>query len=131
LSTARPIILSRAARHQRVGFAIANQNVAGERGYASLTEFRQDVLRITRSEANRRIQHAYPLPAIAAALRTGELGPEHAGGRLAGLPHKVLPGQSRALHQSGGSAPSGSNAAPLDLDQGRHPEDDQWLGLKA
>ncbi|HEY3260315.1 MAG TPA: DUF222 domain-containing protein [Pseudonocardiaceae bacterium] len=65
---------------------------SGERGYPSLREFLRDVLRISRSEANRRIGHAHattevqlvsggtvdaPLPATAQALRAGELGPEH------------------------------------------------------
>jgi hypothetical protein len=92
---------------------LETRNVASERGYRSLAEFLRDVLRISRSEANRRIEHAHavtevdlvsggtlepPLPATAAALRAGELGAEHVTTitrTLTGLPACVTPEHRR------------------------------------
>jgi Domain of unknown function (DUF222)/HNH endonuclease len=92
---------------------LETRNVARDRGYPSLTEFLRDLLRISRSDANRRIQHAQavteaalisggmmeaPLPATAAALRAGELGPEHVEAiakTLTNLPISVSPDDRR------------------------------------
>jgi hypothetical protein len=83
------------------------RKVAQEQGYPSLPALLGDVLRITRTEANRRIGHAQalldvnlvsggtvaaPLPQTGQALRTGELGPEHVDTitkSLLGLPGSV------------------------------------------
>jgi hypothetical protein len=92
---------------------LETRNVAGERGYPSLAEFLRGVLRISRSEANRRIEQAHAvtevdlvcggtveaaLPATAAALRAGELGPEHVATiarTLTGLPSSITLDQRR------------------------------------
>ena len=89
------------------------RNVAAERGYSSLTEFLRDVLRISRSDATRRIAHAQAvtngelvsggttaahLPATATALRAGDLGPEHLQAiatTLTNLPISVRPEDRR------------------------------------
>ena len=88
---------------------VETRNLATEHGYGSLPEFLRDVLRITRTEANRRIDHTHavtpvalvsggtmdpPLPRTAEALRAGELGPEHVDAiakALTGLPISVMP----------------------------------------
>jgi hypothetical protein len=83
------------------------REIAREQGYPSLPALLGDVLRITRTEANRRIGHAQalldvdlvsggtvtaPLPQTCQALRAGELGPEHVDTitkSLLGLPSSV------------------------------------------
>jgi Domain of unknown function (DUF222)/HNH endonuclease len=83
------------------------RKIAREQGYPSLPALLGDVLRITRTEANRRIGHAQalldgelvsggtvaaPLPHTGQALRAGELGPEHVDTitkSLLGLPASV------------------------------------------
>jgi len=87
------------------------RNVAQEQGYPSLLDLLRDVLRITRSEAKRRVSHAHaildvelvsggtveaPLPQTGRALRAGELGPEHVDTitkSLLRLPNSVSPDQ--------------------------------------
>jgi uncharacterized protein DUF222/HNH endonuclease len=87
------------------------RNVAEEQGYPSLPDLLRDVLRITRTEAKRRIGHAQaildvalvsggtvqaPLPQTGRALRAGELGPEHVDTitkSLLRLPDSVSPDQ--------------------------------------
>ncbi len=69
-----------------------NRNVAAEVGYSSLAALLRDVLRISPTEARRRLSHATavtevpmisggvtpaPLPATAAVLPDGALGPDH------------------------------------------------------
>ena len=68
------------------------RSIAQEQGYSSLPDLLRDVLRITRTEAKRRISHAQalldvklvsggtvqaPLPQTGRALRAGAVGPEH------------------------------------------------------
>ena len=69
-----------------------NRDVAAEVGYSSMAALMRDVLRISPAEARRRLSHATavtevpmisggvtpaPLPATAAVLREGVLGPDH------------------------------------------------------
>ena len=71
---------------------LTTRDVAAEVGYSSLAAVLRDVLRISPAEARRRLSHATavtevpmisggvtpaPLPATAAALREGALGPDH------------------------------------------------------
>jgi Domain of unknown function (DUF222)/HNH endonuclease len=90
---------------------LATRNVAQEQGYSSLPDLLRDVLRITRTEAKRRIGHAEaildvglvsggtveaPLPHTGRALRAGQLGPEHVDTitkSLLRLPNSVSPDQ--------------------------------------
>jgi hypothetical protein len=68
------------------------RNTAATHGYTGLVELLRDMLRITRTEATRRIRHTHaltevmthpalwcnhPLPQTAAAVRAGDLGAEH------------------------------------------------------
>jgi Domain of unknown function (DUF222) len=87
------------------------RNTAQELGYPCLPDLLRDALRITRSEAKRRIGHAEavldvnlvsggtvqaPLSQTGQALRTGDLGPEHIDTitkSLLGLPISVSPEQ--------------------------------------
>jgi Domain of unknown function (DUF222)/HNH endonuclease len=87
------------------------RGIAGELGYSSLPVLLRDALRISLSEAKRRINHAdavldenlvsggtvaAPLPQTGQALRAGDLGPEHVdtiAKSLLGLPISVSPQQ--------------------------------------
>jgi Domain of unknown function (DUF222)/HNH endonuclease len=87
------------------------RSIAGELGYSGLPVLLRDALRISPSEAKRRLNHAHavldgelvsggcvaaPLPLTGQALRAGDLGPEHVetiAKSLLGLPISVSPEQ--------------------------------------